>query len=60
MNSLKNVTHTLTSQLIHNYSNKVMAVNVSDFMSEKAAWAYLQDMTNAGYTVLTASLEEIK
>ena len=60
MNSLKNVNHTFTSQLIHNSSNKVMAVNVSDFMSEKAAWAYLQDMTNAGYTVLTASLEEIK
>ena len=60
MNSLKNVTHTLTSQLVHNYSNKLMAESTADFMSEKAAWAYLQDMVNAGYTVLTASLEEIK
>jgi succinylarginine dihydrolase len=60
MISLKNVTHTLTSQLVHNYSGQVMAVVTSNFMSEKSAWAYLQDMTNAGYTVLTASLEEVK
>jgi hypothetical protein len=36
-----------------------MSVVVADFYSEKQAWAYLQDMVNAGYTVLTASLEEI-
>lgn len=59
MNSLQNVTHTLTWQGIHNYSNQLMSVVVADFMSEKSAWAYLQDMVNAGYTVLTATLEEI-
>jgi hypothetical protein len=58
MNSLKNITHTLTTQLMHNYSGQIMAVITADFMSEKSAWAYLQDMTNAGYTVLTATLEE--
>ena len=60
MISLKNVTHTLTTQLEHNYSGNKTQVIVANFMSEKSAWAYLQDMTNAGYTVLTASLEEVK
>jgi len=52
-------THTLTWQGVHTYSNTLMSVVVADFYSEKQAWAYLQDMVNAGYTVLTASLEEI-
>ena len=53
-------THILTWQGIHTYTNKLMAPVVAECYSEKQAWAYLQDMVNAGYTVLTANLEEVK
>jgi hypothetical protein len=55
-----NATHILTWQGIHTYTGKKMATVVANCYSEKQAWAYLQDMVNAGYTVLTATLEEVK